>query len=110
MMVLGTVLGATRILVRGVDFQCNATLCYGIGPTNDATFKALQRALNRYPGVSVGVDGKLGASSVSAMKKAAAWIVKEAPSLYFGAPALGIATTKENLAIQAEFVKAALID
>lgn len=69
--------GATRTFVKGTDFNCNASICYGIGADNHQLFKDLQTTLNRY--VVFGnffapllVDGFLGDKTVAAVRVAAA--------------------------------------
>jgi lysozyme family protein len=55
-------------LKLGVDFNCNASICYGIGATSDALFRRLQQTLNAY-GAGLVVDGRIGANTVSAVQR-----------------------------------------
>jgi len=54
-------------LVLGVDFNCNASICYGVGAKNHALFQQLQQVLNQY-GVGLVVDGFIGDNTVAAVK------------------------------------------
>lgn len=90
-------LGATT-LVSGKDFNCNATICYGIGAANHKTFVDLQTTLNRFAGFGRGfaplvTDGFIGDATVRAVSIATAATNLPAPgntrqSIAAGAPAL----------------------
>lgn len=51
----------------GVDFNCNASICYGIGASNHALFQQLQQVLNQH-GAQLAVDGFIGDATVAAVK------------------------------------------
>jgi len=59
-------------------YSCTSTICYGVGTVNDAAVRAFQSAINRYAskaGFSAFVaDGKIGNTTLSALKKIAAWL------------------------------------
>lgn len=50
-------------LTMGRDFNCKFGMCYGIGPVQQS-FIELQKQINRF--VPVGIDGKIGPSTVKA--------------------------------------------
>ena len=57
-------------LTQGVNFKCNADICFGIGPVHEQ-FKALQSTLNRLAQMTPGfapllVDGFIGDKTVAA--------------------------------------------
>lgn len=58
-------------LTKGKDYNCNASICYAIGATNDALFKKLQQNLNVLSGVGgfspLVVDGFIGPATVAAL-------------------------------------------
>jgi hypothetical protein len=72
-------LGATgRLLVKGQDFNCNASICYGIGAANHALFQQLQQTLNQYARMGLTafrsplvVDGFIGSATTAAARAAA---------------------------------------
>jgi lysozyme family protein len=96
---------------QGVDYNCKSTICYGItkagekapGAVHEA-FVALQRAINRWSGKGnfppIATDGKIGAGTVSALKRAGEAALEHLPvvlrqmaqSLFSGS------LTKENAA------------
>lgn len=59
-------------LTKGTDFNCNSSICYAIGKTNDATFKTLQQRINALSGAGgfkqLSVDGFIGAATVAALQ------------------------------------------
>lgn len=89
-----------RTLVKGTDFNCNTSICYGIGAANHALFQQLQTTLNlfaktgmsAYSGQLV-VDGFIGAGTVSAARAAAAAALLPSPG-----------TTKEAVAANAQIL------
>jgi hypothetical protein len=69
--------GETRMLTKGVDFNCNTSICYGIGAANHQLLKDLQTTINRYAPLGnlfapLLVDGFIGDKSVQAANVAAA--------------------------------------
>ncbi len=83
-------------LTLGVDFNCNASICYGIGAQNHALFQQLQQVLNQY-GAGLAVDGFIGANTVNAVRTIA------------NQRGLTIAgTTKESIAASADAIIAQL--
>lgn len=76
MYVLGSQLGLTPV------YKCTATICYGadgkgVGQGTDGLFRNLQTVINKFAARAgfrpVTVDGKLGASTVSAARTAGDW-------------------------------------
>jgi hypothetical protein len=65
---------AARTLVQGTDFNCNASICYGIGAANHQALKDLQTAINRYAfgNKPLVVDGYIGSATVAAARGASA--------------------------------------
>jgi len=57
-------------LTLGVDFNCNASICYAIGANNHALFQQLQQVLNQY-GAGLTVDGFIGDNTVAAVARVA---------------------------------------
>jgi len=53
--------------VLGVDFNCNASICYGVGANNHALFQQLQQVLNQH-GAGLTIDGFIGDATVAAVK------------------------------------------
>lgn len=91
MRTLGSSLGA---FVEGTDFNCNATICYGIGAVQNR-FMALQATINRFASSSgfapLTVDGFIGQLTVAAAAAAATTV---------GLPVPG--TTIQELATNAD--------
>jgi lysozyme family protein len=58
-------------LVKGQDFNCNVSICYGIGAANDALFQQLQMKLNTLSGAAgfapIRVDGFIGRETLAAL-------------------------------------------
>jgi len=56
-------------LTQGTDFNCNATICYGIGDTRHQQFQLLQQLLNMFAGplgfAPLAIDGFLGTNSAN---------------------------------------------
>jgi hypothetical protein len=56
-------------LTQGVDFNCNATICYGIGDKRHQQFQLLQQLLNMFAGplgfAPLTIDGFLGTNSAN---------------------------------------------
>jgi hypothetical protein len=69
---LGALAAAT--LVQGTHFNCNASICYGIGAPNHQALKDLQTAINRYAfgAKPLVVDGFIGSATVTAARGASA--------------------------------------
>lgn len=84
-------------LTKGKDYNCNASICYAIGATNDALFKKLQQNLNVLSGVGgfsqLVVDGFIGPATLAAL--AALKKIGFDPSAY---------TTKEAVATNAQML------
>lgn len=81
-------------LTQGVDFKCNASICFGVGAVHDQ-FKALQTAINGFAAIGSSftplvVDGFIGDKTVVAANAAAKLA---------GAPSPG--TTREAVATNA---------
>lgn len=113
MYVLGRSLGLTPV------YKCTSTICYGadgagVGKGTDGLFRQLQTLINRFASVAsfspIGIDGKLGAGTVAALKRIGQWAAGRAtanPNLR--AYAVNIAAmsgTKEQVAATAQ----ALVD
>lgn len=95
--------GGARTLVQGTDFNCNSSICYGIGSANHALFQQLQTTLNTFAKLGITayrgqltVDGFLGDQTLSAARAAAAVAGLSAPS------------TKPQLASQAAILNGGL--
>jgi lysozyme family protein len=96
--------GFGRTFVQGTDFQCNAAICFAIGPDRHQQFQQLQTLLNLFT-TPVGfapldVDGFIGAQTVNAAI-ATAKAVRAAGLPGFDAPAMvqiSSGVTKEQLA------------
>lgn len=62
------------MLTLGVDFKCNAAICFGIGPVHEQ-LKTLQRTLNAFASVGrftpLDVDGFIGDQTVAAVNRVA---------------------------------------
>lgn len=92
-------------LVQGRDFNCNASICYGIGTANHALFQQLQSTLNQYQklgitvysGGQLTVDGFIGNATVNAARAAAAMALLPNPG-----------STKEAVAANAQILQLGL--
>lgn len=97
--------GLGQALVAGKDYVCNnpraPTICYGVGAVHDV-FLELQRQINRYASLAkfgrIGVDGKLGASTLVAANQVVTWIASNVPE-----NTLAVIPNKETLAGRADF-------
>lgn len=96
---------AGQPLVKGRDFNCNTSICYGIGTANHALFQQLQQTLNQYErmgltvysGGQLTVDGFIGNATVNAARAAAAMALLPNPG-----------TTKEEVAANAQILQLGL--
>lgn len=64
--------GLGSVLTQGTDYNCNASICYGIGPARHQLFQRMQTLLNIFS-TPVGfaplvVDGFIGDSTVNAVR------------------------------------------
>lgn len=92
-------------LKQGSDFNCNSSICYGVGAANHATFQQLQQTLNQmerlgltvYSGGQLTVDGFIGNATVNAAKAAAAMALLSNPG-----------STKEAIAANAQILNLGL--
>lgn len=59
-------------------YSCTSSICYGVGSANDAAVRAFQSAVNRYAGLAgfsvFTADGKIGSTTLSALKKVANYL------------------------------------
>jgi peptidoglycan hydrolase-like protein with peptidoglycan-binding domain len=96
---------AGQPLVQGRDFNCNSSICYGIGTSNHALFQQLQQTLNQYgkmgltvySGGQLVVDGFIGNATVNAARAAAAMALLPSPG-----------TTREAVAANAQILQLGL--
>lgn len=110
----GQSFGQIETLIIGQDFNCNVSICYGIGDRH-SLFQELQRQLNTFardaPFQALDVDGFIGPATLNAAINAAAYInslnVSTDPVLI--SLALGEMRTKEQLAANAAVLHAALV-
>lgn len=70
-------LGQTQL-----PYSCTSSICYGIGSYHD-TILQLQNAINRFVALvpslnAIAADGKIGAGTVSALKKIQDWLPNDA--------------------------------
>jgi hypothetical protein len=98
--------------VQGKDFNCNSSICYGIGTTNHELLKQLQQAINSFAPLAgftpITVDGFIGAGSVNAGAQAARVIRGQALSGSAIITQLANGMTKEQIATNAPGLLAAL--
>lgn len=92
---------------KGVNYNCGANICWGIGKANHATLEALQNAINRFA-ASLGfspikVDGFIGSATVSAASAVAKNVLSANPAM------LAIAASKEALTAAAPAFTAAAL-
>jgi len=96
---------AGQPLVKGRDFNCNSSICYGVGTANHALFQQLQQTLNQiermgltvYSGGQITVDGFIGNNTVNAARAAAAMALLPNPG-----------STKEEVAANAQILNLGL--
>lgn len=92
-------------LVKGRDFNCTSSICYGVGTANHALFQQLQQTLNQYErmgltvysGGQIAVDGFIGNATVNAARAAAAMALLSNPG-----------STKEAIAANAQILNLGL--
>jgi lysozyme family protein len=72
------------LLVKGTDFNCTSTICYGVGAANHALLQQLQKVINSFSTLArftpITVDGFVGAGTVNAAQLAAKVIRGQAAS------------------------------
>jgi len=96
---------AGQVLRKGTDFNCNSSICYGVGTANHALFQQLQQTLNQYErmgltvysGGQIAVDGFIGNATVNAARAAAAMALLANPG-----------STKEEVAANAQILNLGL--
>jgi len=94
-----------QVLRKGTDFNCNSSICYGVGTANHALFQQLQQTLNQYErmgltvysGGQIAVDGFIGNATVNAARAAAAMALLANPG-----------STKEEVAANAQILNLGL--
>jgi lysozyme family protein len=98
--------------VKGTNFNCNASICYGIGAAHD-TLKQLQQAINSFATrarfTPIAVDGFIGTGTVTAGAQAARVALQTNPSATLLAQLSGGALSKEQVAANAPGILAALL-
>ncbi len=97
---------------QGKDFNCNSSICYGVGTTNHELLKQLQQAINSFAPLAgftpITVDGFIGAGTVNAGALAARVIRGQALSSSAIITQLANGMTKEQIATNAPGLLAAL--